>query len=274
MNSADDTYVKRRAEAPEGFFASEAAGLAWLAEAHTATSPRREGVRVVEVIEHDDVSLTLQRLVSASPSMGGRTAAEEFGRALAVTHAAGAEAFGTLPPGSGGYFFGPLDQPLRLPAVTSDRFGAFYVQGRLDPVMTGLSLPSDDADLLARVRQSLLDGAVDTWPDGRPVEPARVHGDLWSGNVMWTKAGAVVIDPAACGHHPFADLAMLTLFGSPHLEDILASYADEAALDPGWRESLPIHQLFGWLVHLRLFGSAYAQPVRACLREAAAALGA
>ena len=27
--------------------------------------------------------------------------------------------------------------------------------------------------------------------------PARLHGDLWSGNVMWTPDGVVLIDPAA-----------------------------------------------------------------------------
>ena len=49
--------------------------------------------------------------------------------------------------------------------------------------------------------------------------PARLHGDLWSGNVMWTPDGAVLIDPAAHGGHRETDLAMLALFGCPHFDD-------------------------------------------------------
>src|SRR6478752_4834379 len=48
-------------------------------------------------------------------------------------------------------------------------------------------------------------------------EPAsRLHGDLWSGNVLWTAREAVLIDPAAHGGHRETDLAMLALFGAPH----------------------------------------------------------
>ena len=43
-------------------------------------------------------------------------------------------------------------------------------------------------------------------------KPARIHGDLWSGNVMWTadsgQSEAVLIDPAAHGGHREEDLAI------------------------------------------------------------------
>ena len=56
--------------------------------------------------------------------------------------------------------------------------------------------------------------------------PARPHGDLWSGNVMWPDHGAVLIDPAAHGRYRETDLAMLALFGCPHLSEVIAGYQD------------------------------------------------
>ena len=54
--------------------------------------------------------------------------------------------------------------------------------------------------------------------------PARLHGDLWSGNVMWTPDGVVLIDPAAHGGHRETDLAMLALFGCPSLDAVIEGY--------------------------------------------------
>ena len=50
-----------------------------------------------------------------------------------------------------------------------------------------------------------------TFDDGSA--PARLHGDLWAGNLLWTADGGVLIDPAAHGGHRETDLAMLALFG-------------------------------------------------------------
>ena len=71
--------------------------------------------------------------------------------------------------------------------------------------------------------------------DDRP--PARIHGDLWSGNVVFTADGVVMIDPAAHGGHGLTDLAMLHVFGVPGLDRISAAYAEEARLEPGWRDA-------------------------------------
>ena len=50
---------------------------------------------------------------------------------------------------------------------------------------------------------------------GPPEPPARVHGDLWSGNVHAGADGRPwLIDPAAHGAHRELDLAMLRLFGT------------------------------------------------------------
>jgi fructosamine-3-kinase len=92
-----------------------------------------------------------------------------------------------------------------------------------------------------------------------PAEPpARLHGDLWNGNVLWgADGGARVIDPAAyCGHRE-VDLAMLALFGLPQLERLVDAYQEVHPLADGWEDRLALHQLFPLLVHAALFGQGY-----------------
>ena len=100
-----------------------------------------------------------------------------------------------------------------------------------------------------------------------PAEPpSRIHGDLWAGNVLWSGDRGWLIDPAAHGGHRETDLAMLALFGAPHLDRILAGYNDTTPLAAGWRSRVPLHQLHPLLVHACLFGASYAGEVRSAAR--------
>jgi fructosamine-3-kinase len=93
---------------------------------------------------------------------------------------------------------------------------------------------------------------------GPPEPPARLHGDLWSGNVLWGRDGkAWLIDPAAYGGHREVDLAMLRLFGSPGPQ-FTAAYEERFPLAPGHAERVELYQLFPLLVHAALFGGGYA----------------
>jgi fructosamine-3-kinase len=98
--------------------------------------------------------------------------------------------------------------------------------------------------------------------------PARLHGDLWGGNVMWTPDGAVLIDPAAHGGHRENDLAMLALFGCPHYADIIAGYQSVHPLQPDWRARIGLHQLFALLAHVVLFGGGHALRTQICAQAA------
>lgn len=249
-------FVKRSAGAPPAFFACEAAGLQWL-------SAVDGGAPCARVIAFDDTSLTLERLESAAPT---RAAAHEFGRRLACTHDAGADGFGAAPRGwTGPGYFGPLQQPLPMSYCARDSWGSFYARDRLAP-MAGrasarLDTPTRDAidAVIARCDAGDFD-------DGDP--PARLHGDLWSGNVMWTPAGAVLIDPAAHGGHRETDLAMLALFGCPHLEAVIEGYQSHRPLRQGWRERVGLHQLYPLLAHVVLFGGGYASQTMAAATSA------
>lgn len=239
-------FVKRNHAAPPGFFACEAAGLRWLADVG-------DGVPCARVIRYDEVSLTLERLQSARPD---KAAASAFGARLARTHNAGAEQFGAPPAGwTGAGFFGPLQQPLPMSLTGHDRWGRFYARERLRPMAqrAAARLDPETRSAVEAVAARCEAGAFD---DDEP--PSRLHGDLWSGNVMWTPTGAVLIDPAAHGGHRETDLAMLALFGCPHLDAVLDGYAAVQPLQAGWRDRLALHQLYPLLAHVALFGSGFA----------------
>lgn len=99
-------------------------------------------------------------------------------------------------------------------------------------------------------------------------QPARLHGDLWSGNVTWTPDGVVLIDPAAHGGHRETDLAMLALFGCPHLDAVLDGYESVQPLREGWRERAALHQLYPLLAHVALFGGGFARQATGAARSA------
>jgi fructosamine-3-kinase len=247
------TFTKAAPRPPAGFYAVEAAGLAWLAAAGPTAA------RVVAVRDVGADFITLERL---HPAGATREAAEDFGRALVRTHAAGAPAFGAGPEGwAGDGFIGQQELPLR----PSTRWGSFYAEQRLMPYAVRARerdrLSPAGLQAVERVCRRLDDGV---WDEDRA--PARIHGDLWSGNVLFTRTGVVLIDPAAHGGHPLTDLAMLHLFGAPQLDVITAAYVEAAGWTPGWEELVGLHQLHPLLVHAASHGAAYG-------REAAAVAG-
>lgn len=239
-------YRKSSDDVPAGYFAWEAAGLRWLADA--------DGAEVVEVIDVGPTHLDLRQLESVPPD---RDVAERLGHGLAATHAAGAPAFGAGPVGwTGDGWLGPLAEPLPLTLGAWESWGAFHAEARVLPLARlgrdrGV-FDADDVAVLHRLATVLESGALDT---AEP--PARLHGDLWAGNILWAAQGAVLIDPAAHGGHRESDLAMLALFGAPHLDRILGAYDEAAPLRDGWRDRVLLHQVHPLLVHAVLFGGSY-----------------
>jgi fructosamine-3-kinase len=214
-----ETFVKRR-PAP-----LEAAGLRWLAAA---------GARVPAIVDESPDRLVLERI---EPGILDAAGEEELGRMLAGVHAAGAPRFGSLP-APGRFLVGRCE----LPSPEADDWNDYYLLHRCLPVARRVGLEREVAGV-----------AVDA-----PVEPpARLHGDLWTGNVLADRRGRPwLIDPAAYGGHREVDLAMLDLFGRIP-ERTVSAYHEVRPLADGWRERIPLWQLFPLLVHAVLFGGGY-----------------
>ncbi|WP_167475018.1 fructosamine kinase family protein [Nocardia arthritidis] len=245
---SDGRMVFVKASDDAGVFAAEAAGLRWLAEGSAELVP--------EVLGVDASMLVLPWLPEVAPTPA---AATRFGRELAALHANSPDSYGAPWPGWIAEL--PLDN-----TPSAGPWGRWYAEYRLAPYLprAATHLGVDGVRLLERVIDR-----IDVIA-GPPEPPARIHGDLWSGNLRWTPDRVVLIDPAAHGGHRETDLAMLALFGAPHLDRILSAYNEVHPLADGWRTRVPLHQLHHLLVHVVLFGPGYRRQTLAAAEAALA----
>jgi fructosamine-3-kinase len=242
LADGSDAFVKTRPDAAPGEYEAEAAGLEWIAEPGALRTPR--------VLEACDRYLALEWI---EPGRLDPAGAEELGRGLAVTHTAGAPRFGGVD-GTDTSRFGSL----QLSNEPTDDWPSFYAERRLRPLV-GIArerraLSEDGIDAVERVCERLVDLLGPAEP------PARLHGDLWSGNVIADVDGhAWLIDPSAYAGHREVDLAMLRLFGgwAGTQSRVFAAYQEVAPLTDGWEERIELYQLHPLLVHALLFGGSY-----------------
>jgi fructosamine kinase len=234
--------------------ATEVASLFWLADA-------AGGAAVAEVVNRGQSWLETRRLAHGTPSPED---AARFGRHLARTHAAGAPHWGAPPPG-----LRDTDARLaELPAPVSrtprwNSWGEFYAEARLRPYLRLAEVPREARLVLHRAIDLVAEGRFDAPQPALVGGVARIHGDLWAGNVMWaiTPGGrgttGTLLDPSAHGGHAETDLAELALFRAPHLDSIIAGYQEVSPLADGWQHRVSVHQFHMMLVHAALYSGNY-----------------
>lgn len=242
FDNGESLFTKEwpKGEPPEGFFHAEACGLRWLGEVGA--------VRVPEVVVELPDLLGLEWVEHGQPTAH---AAEQFGRSLAELHRTGAPAFGAQWAGFHGS--APMDNsPSRQP------WHEWYAERRLVKYL------EMSVDALTTADITLVEKVINRLDSSGDEAPARIHGDLWHGNLLWGADGHCwLVDPAAHGGHRETDLAYLQLWGgAPHAERILAAYQEVWPLADGWPDRVPIHMLSMYLLHTALFGAAFAPGVR------------
>ena len=93
--------------------------------------------------------------------------------------------------------------------------------------------------------------------DMRTIYPSLLHGDVWSGNVLFEKEGACLIDPAIYYGDREMELAFIRLFGT-FGETFFNAYEEIHPLSDDFFESkVPIYQIYPLLVHVALYGGSY-----------------
>lgn len=243
LADGSDAFVKTRTDVAAEEYALEAAGLRWLADPGALPVP--------DVLEVSEQYLALEWIEQGRLSAAG---AELLGRGLAAVHRAGAPGFGD--PG----FARALGVQarigsLRMPNHPCADWPSFYAERRLLPLARIASergaLSANGVSAVERVCERLVDLSGPAEP------PARLHGDLWNGNVLADQHGKPwLIDPSAYGGHREVDLAMLRLFGAPS-EAVFDAYEEVFPLADSWQERVGLWQLLPLLVHAILFGGSY-----------------
>ena len=245
LSSGRTVFLKQNGSAPSDMFAAEFEGLLLLRDG--------AGPRVPEPYAYGQDFLITEDLAPAKPvSDWSAKLAEQ----LAQMHGRTAEHFGL----ERDNYLGSTPQ---INSPTEDGYEFFALQ-RL-AFQTRLAR---DQGLLSLGEGRAIDQLAQRLPDLVPEQPAALlHGDLWSGNAISDSQGQpAIIDPAVHYGWAEAELGMTALFGG-FGADFYATYEAHAHLEAGWRERLPLYNLYHLLNHLNLFGVSYHGQVMAVVRQ-------
>jgi fructosamine-3-kinase len=245
-------FVKVNARAPRDMFAAEARGLLWLAEARALRVPR---VLACSEPEDEGPAFLALEYLEPAPRASGFDAA--LGHGLAALHRYGAPTHGL----DHANYIGRLPQD-NTPAPD---WPTFYRDRRLQPQ---LQMAERRGLVTARMRtgfEGLFARMTEVVGPAEP--PARLHGDLWGGNLHTDERGApCLIDPAVYGGHREMDLAMMRLFGG-FTQATFDAYMEAWPLADGWEHRVPLYQLYPLMVHVNLFGAGYVGSVERALSQ-------
>ena len=239
-------FVKLNHASRLDMFEAEAAGLNNILRSHSIHVP----APLCQGIAADEAYLVLEYL-----PLGGRCNGRQLGRELAQMHRSQRDHFGWHRDNSIG----------TTPQINTDEddWACFWQRHRL---AYQLQLAARNGAHIDPQSEQLLMRVPEFFSDYRP-RPSLLHGDLWSGNVAFSKTGQpVIFDPAVYYGDRETDLAMSELFGgfSP---DFYAAYKEAWPLDPGYTTRKTLYNLYHILNHFNLFGGGYFEQARRMIAQ-------
>ncbi|HRR07551.1 MAG TPA: fructosamine kinase family protein [Rhodothermales bacterium] len=251
VHTAQETYFAKTGLTDiSNTFACEANGLSALRGA-------KSGLVIPKVKAWGSGFLVLEWLASIPPSPSDHAA---LGRGLAQLHQA------INPEQALGYGYPMQNFIGRTPQHNEwhETWPSFFAEQRLQ----AMAERCRRADRWSANWESAFYALCNALPQILPTRPdaSLLHGDLWHGNVYFSRNGPALIDPAVYYGHREADLAMTALFGgfSPVF---YTAYNEIWPLEAGFSERRAIYNLYHLLNHLLLFGSSYAGSVATILKE-------
>lgn len=247
-------FVKINDAARADMFAAEADGLAAIAATNT--------VRVPQPVCHGANArtswLVLEYIALGRESPGGM---RTLGGELAALHRATQDHFGW-------HCDNTIGSTPQINTASTD-WVAFWREHRLG-YQLALAARNGYKGTLQREGSRLMDRLPAFFRSHVPL-PSLLHGDLWSGNAAFDRAGApVVFDPAAYYGDREADVAMTELFGGFSAE-FYAAYRESWPLDGGYAIRRDLYNLYHVLNHLNLFGGTYVAQAQRLMNKLLAA---
>lgn len=99
------------------------------------------------------------------------------------------------------------------------------------------------------------------------IMPSLLHGDLWSGNILFNMNRTTLIDPAIYYGDKEMELAFILLFDT-FGETFFNAYTEVHPLSEDFYESkVPLYQIYPLLVHIALYGGRYTGQLEQTLKR-------
>lgn len=137
----------------------------------------------------------------------------------------------------------------------SDNWGQFFIQCRLNSQIEMIEDKSIRASFLEILKNS--SKSLEIFLNSTTEFPSLLHGDLWSGNVLFSGNSEVhLIDPAVYWGDKESDIAMTELFGGFN-SLFYETYNKHSPLCNEYPIKRTIYNLYHNLNHYNLFGDGY-----------------
>lgn len=138
--------------------------------------------------------------------------------------------------------------------IMSETWGSFFRKFRLEyqlSLVVNQNVREKFSELLLSNQQKL-----DSFLDENTEHSSLVHGDLWSGNVLFEKEKVWLIDPAVYYGDREVDIAMTEMFGG--FDSVFYdAYEKEYPKSQVYETKKLIYNLYHYLNHYNLFGGGY-----------------